>query len=230
MTQIKETQPNELFDKFRKSTIEAVTSGKMSREGYLKFWDEFNQKHPDFCKKNFYRRDFRSLGQFALDLYENAADEANNFDKWFHTHGSKYFKSKKYENFGAEASGMLLYKEDNQRGNPDFILSDGTKIEYKLNYATCRKGTYKVADLRSYLEHGCYVLTEFIIKDHNYGYVLMSPDEIKRIMDAVKEQKIEVFNFRGMGYKPAVQFYIKTKAGTEQQSVPLTEYCKHIHL
>lgn len=230
MSKIKETQPNELFDKFRKSTIEAVTNKKMSPGGYLQFWNEFSEKHPEFCQKNFGRRDVRTLGQFALDLYENAAAETNNFDNWMQEHWKKYFKTKKYASFGAEASGMLLYKEDNQRGNPDFILDDGTKIEYKLNYATCRKATYKIADLKSYLQHECYVLTEFIIKNHNYGYVLMTPEEIKNIMEAIKNEKIEVFNFRGMGYKPAVQFYIKTKAGTEQQSVPLTDYCEHIHL
>jgi hypothetical protein len=218
----------QLFDKYRKTTIKAVQTGKISHQDYKDFWDTFDSVQPEFSKRNFRRKDYRTLGQFALDLFLNADKETSNFSSWWNKHGVKYFGNMTYESYGADASGMLLFASDPLRGNPDFILSDESKVEYKINNRNTRTATYKMADLRSYESFGCYVLTEFIIEGKNHGYVLMTPEDIKGMLRAAENKKIEIFNFRGMGFKPCVQFYVTEKSGTERQSVPLRDYCEQV--
>lgn len=220
----------EQFQNYSDKSYSFLEKSVWTLEMYKTFWDDYEDARRPFVQSQFkYRKDARTLGTFAIDIYETSRKERAEFNRWLNLHGDKYFSVNTFFSTGVESTGKLVleegYKADFKK--PDFCLTGSNYVEYKTNKFD-HIATYKVEDLKVYNDYQAYVLTEFYNRGKYSGYCLFTPDNLKTIVNKISAQELTTFPFAPFGYKPSVQFY--TKGRNSDRSSPLNEYCDHIDL
>jgi len=222
--------PEELFEKYSAASHLFVESKKWDINTYISFWDSYEAEHKIFIDSHFkYRRDSRTLGRFAADVLECSQKERTDFETWLNGHGSKYFSQLDCEPTGIDVSGKLVLERGTKLDfkKPDFKVA-GKYVEYKTNKYD-HIATYKLEDLKVYHEYESYILTDFYNKGVYSGYCLFTPENLKKIIQDLSENKITSFPFPAFGYKPSIQFYTKRKIG-KHYAIALEDYCSYINL
>lgn len=199
----------EQADAFALDLFNALENKEISKNLYKYLLDEFEHQNADFVRSTSgYRLDRRSLGQFALGIYENMFVERAIAELWFKKHRKKHWSSAKaLEKSGIANDGRLVFERGDKSAfkTPDYIIQPlGIFVDVK--HCCClHKATYKVADLEHYIDVGAYVLTGHykypFAKSNLEFYTLMSPEDQQKILDAAKEIRAN----REYGGKRAVQ-------------------------
>jgi len=213
---------------------------------YEKILNDIEQKHSKEIAKSFkYRKDGRTLGQFALDMYNGHLMERRIAEWWFKSYGNKYFgKDLDYECVGIDDTGCILLqtnsKEDMKK--PDyFIKNKNTYLEIKSNPCDW-KITTKLADMKHYKSINSYILIacskgKFESKGGNCScFILISPEQCENMIkdSVVLNDRFEV------GNKPCIQFFWglsgeerKTKiinGRLSSKALDLTNYCEIVNV
>jgi hypothetical protein len=236
----------EVFLKFRDKTYQAVLDGKMTKEIYAAFWDEFQVKYPEFVEKEFgYKlhgkfKKSRTLGKFALNLLSVLKEIR--IKEFLNKYGKKYFpncnlknlKQAAIEKNGATQSGKLILNSEltnskKAKSEADWIIDDKYRVDYKTinGMNIC---TPKLKDLLSYVSVNSGMLIEFFDGDDEdsevIGMLYFSPEDVKKICDDVDSKKLKTCSF--YGGKPSVQFWInpeRKRAGNNSIEGYYSEYC-----
>ena len=223
----------EIFLKFRDKTYNAVISKKMTKESYCDFWDEFQNKYPDFVNKEFgYKlhgkfKKSRTLGKFALNLLSVLKEER--IKCFLDKYGSKYFKNCNINNLkqavieknGQTQNGKLILNSELRAkgGDADWIIDDKYRIDYKTinGMNIC---TPKIKDLNDYVKLNSGMLIEFFDGDDDVsdllGILFFSAEKVKKIYDDSQIGKLKTCEF--YGGKPAVQFWINEKRKNDKNN------------
>ena len=220
--------PEEVFEKFSNNSHAYLEKKKWDINTYISFWDTYEDNNKALVNSHFrYRKDSRTLGRFAADIYECSQKERKDFEAWLNSHGSKYFTNLTCTPTGVDVTGKLVLERGDKLDfkKPDFQV-ENQYVEYKTNNFD-HIATYKVEDLKIYHEYESYILTDFYNKGKYSGYCLFTPQNLKNVIDALETNKINSFPFAPFGYKPSVQFYTKRKVGREF-AVALEDYCSYI--
>lgn len=203
-----------------------LKAGNISRLEFCQSYDALFTQIPEKDRKNLERRmdktngfKGRSLGKFALTIYDSTLREAQLIDAWVSMMLEKGEFTELYiENAGIDNSGLLLIGVYSTKA--DFVIySKGGKIlpdgQHQIEIKFCptlKKVTYKVDNLVNYVNQNTYVLT--IISDGQVGgngnpahdgriefsadkfaWVIFSPLLIQRMLDEIPhEHKFELGN------------------------------------
>lgn len=211
-----------------------LEAGRITRREFYDRYNELFDKIPEDAKKNLKRRmDFgfgrqgRTLGQFALSLYDNTKREALLVYSWAEMINITMKTGVTLSNLGVENSGRLLI--NSRDGKPDYLMEVNktgcignkehyTKRPLEVKFTgQLKKLTYKVKDLESYIKNNALVLT--IISDGMVGPNGDPDDNSPLAIDASKLQwftmnpklmqglleNIPIRDYREMGWKPAIQ-------------------------
>lgn len=205
---------------------------------YKAIFDQIEDLNPVLAEKYFkkgkQRRDDRSLGTFAMDIYDGHVKERTIKDAWMAKWGKDYLGGQEFTPSGIDSSGALILKCD--VATPDYQLTEphpvfGCFMEMKSNVCDW-KFTYKTVNLNEYRQRRSSVLTVFLTNSGEWKmFCLFTPDEINRLAS-----KIESIDIRfEVGSKPAIQLHwgmddveIKNKRlrnALSPKSLPLEEYC-----
>lgn len=130
----------------------------LTRVGYVKqinaLWNAIDPKHRPSLQR---RKDKRSLGEFALQVYDCTIREKFLLTEWLKSLGREGVK---VEDYGVANDGRLILDENSDRGRPDYRLTS-VKGTWKLEVKFCPvqyKLTFKVCDLKSYARADALVL------------------------------------------------------------------------
>lgn len=217
-------------DEKSESLYQRLVSGEISRG---EFFDGYNNLYKEIegaDKRGLDRRlDNRTLGAFALMIYDSTRREKILIDLWRDmTLKIGLFSKFEIKNHGVDNSGKVFIKNTKAaRGNADYIINvDGDSIppgEYPLEVKfspTLKKMTFKVADLSNYIKSNVLMLT--ILGDTKMlgpnGNPLLSPLTVDNV-DATMLQwclatgadmskmlnTLEQKPYREMGFKECVQ-------------------------
>ena len=205
-------------------------SGELTRHEYVRKMDQVYLAIMDERERGAvaFRKDKRSLGEFALFLYDNTVREKFLMDSWCDLMVARDdFSDLQYKNRGLENSGRLIIDADEARKTAfaDFwvwaqdgtLLPDGwTKLEMKFD-PSLTKATFKVGQLKSYIKQGAYMLVimcngqlgpngnpnqaeTYSIDSYSTRWFLASPATMERMLTKRFSQRSE------MGGKSSVQF------------------------
>ena len=124
--------------------------------GRPEFVDCINQLHaqirdPQIRANLDRRRDHRSLGEFALMIYDNTRREHFLIERWVQTFAPHY----RILHQGLDQSGRLVLQPPPGRSQPDYRLhGQGETLSLELKFAPSLKYlTWKVADLTAYCDY-----------------------------------------------------------------------------
>jgi hypothetical protein len=188
-----------------------LASGLISRDAYREAFDALYDEVPQrFRRAIDGRRDRRSLGEFALDIYDTTRRERELIADWNERNHLLF----RVECLGSDDAGIVVFDPRNLSSNADYRVSCGGS-SYKLEVKFCptlAKLTYKVKDLRAYIMADAYVLTVMydrralgeVVDPARLRWTLMTPAIMKRLLD-----EIPVRNHWEMGRKPSVQILAK---------------------
>ncbi len=211
------------------------TEGKISRQEFCDAYDALFSLVDSKDRKNLENRldttknqKGRSLGKFALQIYDSTLREKRLIDSWVSMLlENEYFEEIYIQDNGVDNSGLVLLNVKNSK--PDYILytkggellPDGSHtIEVKFAPGF-NKLTYKVDNLESYLKYDSYVLTIInsgkmggsgdpqhsgkIDLDYSLmGWVLFTPETVRKILQSLPHQ-----HYFELGNKKAVQILQK---------------------
>ena len=204
------------LQKICNNLYQKLKNNEISKEDYKKFFDNLEIDNQFHNLK--YRKDHRSLGEYALSIYHTILREKEIVDFWTnHLINNGYYKSIQItENVNTNAGALLV---ERATSDADFIFY-GSKpkihppisgiytpipyntealLEVKFN-PVCHKATYKISNLNSYVKQGCYVLTIF----HEHGnpkyWCVLSPNTIECMLRTLPAKP-----YREMGGKLSIQ-------------------------
>lgn len=192
-----------------------------------------------------YRKDKRSLGEFALNIYDNTALlERNCFNFWAKNYGKKHFENFDFKPSGIDQDGKLIWgKTKEEVKTPDYY-SKNNDCYLEIKYSPCDfKNTFKTYDFEYYNSLGNVYVLSVTCKTYNATfnenafsqYLLISPDEISTICSDLKNGKLLSYpcvkEYKG---KPGFQFYFYqsdrnsriTRGSLSATSVFYKDYCK----
>lgn len=134
-----------------------------------------------------YRRDNRSVEQFANDIKKSAVIERDIVHRY-----AKYLKEKHgidaaIENNGCDNSGALL-NDMQVNTNADFIVN-GVPLEVKFNNENLKIFRLKSNQLRSYIKQGAAILWVNGYKTDNPMFTLMKLTDLDRVQKECTEEK-----------------------------------------
>lgn len=194
--QIKKVKSAEEANSFSKELFDALTKKEISKNLYRYLLDEFEHKNSELIRRiSGYRLDRRSLGEFAVAIYENVVIEQSIIELWLKRFWKRHFPERQQlQSTGMESSGLLVFEQKNTKGlfkEPDFKLNpSGMSVEVKSCPCTY-KATYKTKDLEHYISIGAWVLTghyQFPFRKSNLQmYTLLSPEDQQKLLDTCKE-------------------------------------------
>jgi hypothetical protein len=188
-----------------------LASGVISRDEYKEAFDSLYDQVPQrFLRAIDGRKDRRSLGEFALELYDATLREKTLISQWNERNNLKLT----IECLGSDDAGVVIFDPKNLSSQADYRVTCGGS-SYKLEIKFCptlAKLTYKVKDLRAYILAEAYVLTIMYdrrslgetIDPSRLNWTLMTPAIMKRLLD-----EVPVRNHWEMGRKPSIQILAK---------------------
>jgi len=200
-------------------------SGSTSKQKYLMEITAIERSRKDEIQKEFgYRKDSRSLTEFAEHLITQMEIERDIIEHWVKSFGYDYFNKRatfKYSGIQDEARLVCQSSTTKDRMKTPDVLIDNRGQKRFLEIKQCPvlyKATYKTGDLKHYDSLGnVYVLTAHtkgkFSADKVSFYTLLTPENLARLVTDGKSGKLNVQKRREMGYKNAVQF---DRAGLEE--------------
>lgn len=195
-------------------------SGEITRSSYFTQINALAAVHTEIANKFRYRKDQRSLGHFALQLYDNTLRERFLLDQAWPQIARE---GDSIENLGVQNDGRLVLNPQGKNLNLDFKVVNASLGDYPLEVKYCptqKMMTYKVDDLANYLSTPCSkVLTvattgqmvgsngnpdrDVVFRLPPYSFfTLMDHDAIGRLL-AIGENG----NHVGFGGKPTIRIY-----------------------
>jgi hypothetical protein len=171
-----------------------------------------------------YRKDSRTLAEFALHMINQMEIERDIIEHWVKNFGYDFFHKKAtFEYSGISEDARLICESSSTKTDikrPDVVINRAGQERY-LEIKQCPvlyKATYKTGDLKHYDNLGnVYVLTAHtkgkFSADKVSFYTLLTPENLARLVADGKSGKLNVQKRREMGYKNAVQF---DRAGLEE--------------
>lgn len=219
---------------------------KNNKFPYSHIFDMIEKHYPKEVSKHFrYRKDKRSLGDFAVDMYDGHLRERRIAEWWLQNYGEKYFsKNMSYECVGIDDTGCILLENGSREDmkKPDYLIKNtNTYLEIKSNPCDW-KITLKLSDINHYLGLNSYILIacskgKFETEGVNCScFILLSPEQTKKMISdaAVLRDRFEV------GNKPCIQFYWgltederkeKIRNGRlSEKALELTKYCEIVNV
>ena len=194
-----------------------LKSGHIDRQTYVQKIDEARCLINKISLPQLDRRcDSRTLGEFALQIFDNTEREAFLMREWLKATGREDVQ---IVDHGVSNDGRLLIEPGPGQGRPDYeLVSDKGRWKLEVKFCpTYRKLTFKVVDLRGYIRQNADMLlimgdTRMIGANGNKhrGGLLKLPPCLKwcviipRQMQAMLDE-FPVDNYREMGGKPSVQ-------------------------
>lgn len=210
------------------------TSGSITQNQYFMEIEAIGKIRSAEVSKEFgYRKDNRSLVEFAAHMIEQMKIERDIIEHWVKTFGYTYFNKKAtFEYSGISEDARLICESSSTKADikkPDVVIDRAGQKRY-LEIKQCPvlyKATYKTGDLKHYhsLEEDVYMLTA-----HTKGkfspekvdfYTLLTPDGLAKLLEDGRRGVLKSEKRREMGYKKAVQF---TREGLEDYF--LIQECK----
>lgn len=164
-----------------------------------------------------YRRGGRSLGHFALMVYDNTVRETFLVRKWAQAKNLLVIDN------GLANDGRLIIDTKGQGGKPDFIVQDrnGNSWRLEIKFAPSDKYlTYKVADLENYAKQENLIILTIIAGKGMMGsngdphkniplrlspslrWFTLGPENCRNLL-----RNGEIGNHNGFGGKPTVRVY-----------------------
>tara|TARA_R110000824_G_C15209048_1_gene676408 strand:+ start:1987 stop:2658 length:672 start_codon:yes stop_codon:yes gene_type:complete len=205
--------------------FDAYLRKEMSIEIYLQKMTGLEKHFTEEVKKEFgYRKDNRSLAEFAKHMIEQMEIEQDVIEHWVKNFGYDLFHKKAtFEYSGISEDARLICQSSSTKDDikrPDVVINRAGFKRY-LEIKQCPvlyKATYKTGDLKHYDSLGnVYVLTAHtkgkFSADKVSFYTLLTPENLSRLVADGKSGKLNVQKRREMGYKNAVQF---DRAGLEE--------------
>jgi hypothetical protein len=196
-----------------------LEKNKISRRKYV---DEINLLYceipaPRLSSIN-RRRDRRSLGEFALQVYDNTKREKFLVAEWCNQWPDRLYV---IEDHGISNDGRLIIDTSANKTVSDYVLKNGAEVvRLELKFCPCQwKLTYKKADLLAYLKENASVLTIMgntgmigpngdpdsdkpLTLPDGMKWILMESEDIMLIMD-----EVPVRPHREVGGKPGYQLF-----------------------
>lgn len=140
--------------------------------------------------KNYsYRRDNRSVKQFAKDIKESTAIESKLMAVYVSDLSSRRNGKYKIEDHGVDNTGKLLSdKKVNTKADFVLITPEGKrhKIEIKFSRPHCDVFHLKAGHLISYIKQDCCIVMFMGIESKNPCYCIIRPKEMQKILDTAK--------------------------------------------
>lgn len=224
-------------DKFSGWLFTAHATGEITRLEYHDLFNKMEKNLHHSCTdrelQNVMKRmDWRTLGEFALTIYDNTKREKLLAETWVDMcQAQGLFESAVLQDNGMANNGRIMFALKSINHEPDFkitIIDSDFEIPTGLNklevkYCPSDKFlTYKEADLKSYISKNSYVLTvmgenkmlgangnpnaddKFVVDDLNIStWIIMTPDMMRDMLN-----EIPVRSFQGyMGNKPSIRLY-----------------------
>jgi len=162
-------------DKFSRWLFTAYIQNHISRREYHDLFNELEKNLHHFCDtrelSNIMKRmDWRTLGEFALTIYDNTKREKILAESWVDICTKKHlFEQATLEDNGMSNNGIVMFGLRGVNHEPDFKITvidsnlpDLPTGVNKLEVKYCPSSaflTYKEADLKSYISKDSYVLT-----------------------------------------------------------------------
>jgi hypothetical protein len=198
-----------------------LAHGRISRWDYVHVINDLYYEIPLHLKQSINnRRDYRSLGEFALVIFDNTRRETFLIKEWL----------KLVEPWGLTPSdrgiandGRLVIDTRGQSGRVDYILrgKSGRTYNLELKFApSSRFLTYKVADLQNYLGQGDVLMLTIVghssmvgpngdpasdlplVLPRGLSWLLMGDQQMRCLLDNGEQGP-----HRGFGGKPTVRMY-----------------------
>jgi len=210
----------EQIQRLADTMFDLLSIGRISREEYKIVFNLVESRHQTYVNRHMRGRvdyqNTRSLGEYALQIYNSTLSQQKEMEDWVQTYASKHFVGSPFclFNNGIDNSGKLIidlsgysYQEFKR---PDYKLM-GQESEYLIEYKDCptdKKATYKVDDLTAYIAQNAWVLTVHKFCRETRFYTLLSPAQQQNMLD-----KLSHGNYKEVGYKPGVQMYLEGFVG-----------------
>jgi hypothetical protein len=205
--------------------FENFMSGSITQNQYLMEVEAVEKCRSEEVRKEFgYRKDNRSLSEFAEHMIVQMKIEQDIIEHWVKNFGYDFFHKKAtFEYSGISEDARLICESSSTKTDikrPDVVINRAGQERY-LEIKQCPvlyKATYKTGDLKHYDNLGnVYVLTAHtkgkFSADKVSFYTLLTPENLSRLVADGKSGKLNVQKRREMGYKNAVQF---DRAGLEE--------------
>lgn len=186
---------------------------------YEQVFNRIQARYPEEVRQHFLNRADarkpRSLGEFAVDIYNGHKNQEAIIEYFLSNLAQKYFPTNGVpvtaKNTGVASAGYLILNDGNgeARGMPDYLLLPADKpLEVKSNPCWW-KATYKKDDINGYSRKKAYVLTCCSCGKRIYAdgknivcVFVISPEVLDRmIAQSVVTKRWEV------GHKEAIQFW-----------------------
>lgn len=197
---------------------DAYLDKKMSKAEYALSIDSFAKTRPEEVSREFgYRKDNRSLGEFAVHMIDQMEIEKEVIRDWTYNFGVDYFGSEvQFEYSGISQNARLICESSSTKDEirkPDLLVKLGDK-RYYVEIKQCPvlyKATYKTSDLKHYHSLG----NTYMVTAHTKGkfdpervefYTLLTPDALAKLLEDGRQGILKSEKRREMGYKKAVQF------------------------
>jgi hypothetical protein len=224
-------------DKFSKWLFTAYKLNEISRREYHDLFSELEKNLHHFlddCELNnvLKRMDWRTLGEFALMVYDNTRRERLLVDAWVEMCKAKgLFSNAVLCDNGMANDGVVMFSLKFVNHEPDFVITlQDSSIEIpdgvnKLEVKYCPSSrflTYKAKDLESCIRKKSYVLTvmgenkmlgangnpdaddSFDVDALNISaWTIMTPEGMSYMLENLPVRRYEGY----MGNKPAVRVY-----------------------
>jgi hypothetical protein len=134
----------------------------LNRSEFVKAYDDLYEEIPPNARSHLARRkDKRTLGEFALSIWDNSRREKILIELWAESCKKKgIFNQFEFSANGVDNSGRLYIGYRRNASNSDFIVTIDDKtgpLEVKFNPSKV-KNTFKLADLKNYIKEGALVL------------------------------------------------------------------------
>jgi hypothetical protein len=194
------------------------TTGSTSSQKYLMEITSIERSRKGEVQKEFgYRKDSRTLAEFAEHMIDQMEIERSIIEHWVKTFGWDYFGGEAtFEYSGIYDDARLICESSTTKDKmkmPDVLINNRGKKQY-LEIKQCPviyKATYKTADLKHYHSLG----NVFMLTAHTKGkfsadkvefYTLLTPDALANLLEDGRRGILKSEKRREMGYKKAVQF------------------------
>lgn len=194
---------------------------KEKRQKYKANLNALADKFPEDVKKAFgYRKDVRTLGDFALEIYDQTAiNEKKCFNFWNDGFSKNHFNETDFISSGIDQDGKLIWNKSSSKDegkSPDYFCKKNN-FYLEIKYSPCHfKNTFKTSDFLHYNKLGntyvlsvtCRTFTPSFFEGAFNHYVLITPEQIKNICEDIENSKLLQFPCKKeYGGKPGIQFY-----------------------
>ena len=224
-------------DRFSLGLYQAYKSKFISRREYHDLFNEMEKSLHKFLSdgdlSNIMRRmDWRTLGEFALTIYDSTARESLLTKAWAAGCLERGLGVISLKDNGMDNEGKIAFKRQYVSHKADFLVTiensklaipDGT---HAVDIKYCPSSyflTYKVADLESYIKDKAYILTfldenkmlgangnpdandDISIEDIEIGqWGILTPDAMKKMLERLPQER---YGQKYNGNKPSVRLH-----------------------